>query len=155
HLAYAQGYHLLMELNPAADAKLVTCDLLLDPGRTLKGKVLGPDGEPLTGVKVCGLRSYGSHGLWENNPLEAPEFLATGLDKGKTRQLQFVHFEKKLAGSLVLKGDDEGPVTVKLAAAGTLSGRLVTPEGEPIKDGELTALRGPIGEPDAVEENPS
>jgi hypothetical protein len=79
----------------------------------------------------------------------------TGLEKGKTRLLQFVHFEKKLAGSLVVKGDDKGPVTVKLAAAGTLTGRLVTPEGEPVKDGQLMALRGPIGEPDAAEENPA
>jgi RNA polymerase sigma factor (sigma-70 family) len=155
HLVYAQGYNLLMELNPNADAKLVTCDMLLDPGRTLKGKVLGPDGEPLTGVKVCGLRTYGGHGQWEHNPLEAPEFVVTGLEKEKTRLLQFVHFEKKLAGSLVVKGDDKGPVTVKLAAAGTLTGRLVSPDGEPLKDGQLLALRGPIGEPDVVEENPS
>jgi len=155
HLLYAQGYNLLMELNPNADAKLVTCDLLLDPGRTLKGRVLGPDGGPLVGVKVCGLRTYGGHGQWEYNPLEAPEFVVTGLAKGKTRLLQFVHFEKKLAAFLVVKGDDKGPVTVKLSAAGTLTGRLVTPEGEPFKDGRLSALRGPIGEPDAVEENPA
>jgi RNA polymerase sigma factor (sigma-70 family) len=155
YLVYAQGFHQLIELNPKADDKLVTCDLLLDPGRTLKGKVLGPDGEPLAGAKVCGLRSYGSHGIWEYNPLQTSEFVVTGLAKGKTRLLQFVHFEKKLAGSLVLKGDDNGPVTVKLAAAGTVTGRLVTPEGEPIKDGELNALRGPIGEPSVVEENPA
>jgi RNA polymerase sigma factor (sigma-70 family) len=152
---FVQGYHRLVELSPAAAAKQVTCDLVLDPGRTLKGRVLGPDGKPLAGVRVSGLRSYNVHGYWEHEPLGTPEFLVTGLERGQPRLLQFAHADKKLAGALVVKGDDDGPVSVRLAASGTLTGRLVTPEGEPVADGQLVALGSPIDQPDEVKENPA
>jgi RNA polymerase sigma factor (sigma-70 family) len=155
HVLFAQGYHVLVELNPAADAKEVTCDMLVDPGRTLKGRVLGPDGKPLTGVRVCGMRSYNAHGHWEAEPLRTAEFVVTGLERGQARLLQLVHAEKKLAGSLVVKGEDDGPVTVRLVAAGTVTGRLVTPDGEPVTGGQLTALRSPIGQPDLAREDPT
>jgi RNA polymerase sigma factor (sigma-70 family) len=155
HMLFAQGYHLLVELNPADDAKEVTCDMLLDPGRTLKGRVLGPDGKPLGGVRVSGLRTYNGHGHWEYEPLRTAEFVVTGLDRGQVRLLQFIHSEKKLAGSLVVKGEEKGPVTVQLVAAGALTGRLVTPDGEPATGGQLVALSSPIDQPDPARENPT
>jgi RNA polymerase sigma factor (sigma-70 family) len=153
HLLFAEGYNRLVEVNPAADAKEVTCDLLLDPGRTVKGTVLGPDGKPLAGVRVSGLRAYGGYGQWEHKPLPTSDFLVTGLDREQTRLLQFTHAEKKLAGHFVVKGKDSGPVQVKLIAAGTLTGRLVTPDGVAVSEGRLASLRGPIDEPDRVKEN--
>jgi hypothetical protein len=153
HLLSAQSYHVLVELNPAADAKEVTCDLVVERGRTLTGKVLGPDGKPLAGVRVSGLSSFNDYRSWQNEPLPKPEFVVTALERGGTRLLRFNHPEKKLAGFHVVKGEDEGPVTVKLVAAGTLTGRLVTPDREPVKDGQLVALRGPFGQPEAAKEN--
>jgi RNA polymerase sigma factor (sigma-70 family) len=155
HLLFAQSYHVLMEINPAPDAKEVACDLLLDPGRTVKGEVRGPDGKPLAGVRVSGLRTYGGHGQWENEPLKTPAFTVTGLAAGEVRLLQFTHDGKKLAGSFVLKGDEKGPLTVELAAAATLVGRLVTPDGQPIADGNLTTLQHPLNEPDRMKADPT
>jgi RNA polymerase sigma factor (sigma-70 family) len=155
HMLFAQGFNRLVEIKPAVDAKEVTYELLLDPGRTVKGKVLGPDGKPLSGVRVSGLRIYGGHGQWEYNPLPTADFLVMGVDREQTRLLQFTHAEKKLAGHFVLKGDDKGPVEVKLVAAGTLTGRLVTPDGVPVSEGKLASLRGPIGEPDKAIESPT
>ena len=39
-----------------ADAKVesVVCDLRLDPGKTVRGTVLDPDGKPLAGVRILG-----------------------------------------------------------------------------------------------------
>jgi hypothetical protein len=51
----------------------------------------------------------------------------------------------------MLKGEEKGPVTVRLAASATLTGRLVTPDGQPISDGELNSLR----EPDRMKADPT
>jgi protocatechuate 3,4-dioxygenase beta subunit len=141
HLLHPNHFHRLVEVNPAADAREVTCDLLLDSGRTLTGTVQGPDGKPLAGVRVSGLRTYGGFGGWEN-PLQGSDFVVTGLAEGEGRLLQFLHPEKRLAGHLLLKGKEKGPLTVRLAAAATLAGRLVTPEGEPVADGALAIVGG-------------
>ncbi len=154
HLLFAQGYHILVEVNPAKDAKEVTYDLLLDPGRTVTGEVRGPDGKPLTGARVCGLRTYNGHGQWDS-PLKTSAFTVTGLAAGEERLLQFAHDGKKLAGSFVLKADEKGPVAVQLAPAAALTGRLVTPDGQPITDGHLMSLLHPISEPDRMKADPT
>src|SRR5262249_12874902 len=43
------------------------------------------------------------------------------------------HEGRKLIGSALLKGDEEGPVVVKLAPWGSVSGRIVDDEGRPRK----------------------
>ncbi len=149
HWLFAQGYHTLVEVNPAVDAKQMTCDLLLDPGRTLKGEILDPDGKPLAGVRVSGLRNYNGHGYWEHELLKTSTFTVTGLDPDHSRLLEFVHVKKNLAGSVVVKGDDKEPPVVKLVPAAALTGRLVTPDGKPVVDGEITALHKAIDQPDA------
>ncbi len=50
-----EPYHTVVEINPNEDARDVRCDIALDPGPTLGGTVLGPDGQPLVGVKAGGL----------------------------------------------------------------------------------------------------
>jgi RNA polymerase sigma factor (sigma-70 family) len=155
HLLFAQGYHTLEEVSPAVDAKQVTCDLVLDPGRTLKGEIHDPNGKSLAGVRVSGLRSYNGHGLWEHEPLKTSAFTVTGLDPEQPRLLEFAHIEKKLAGSVVVKGNDKGPLVIKLVPAGALTGRLVTPDGEPITDGEITALHKAIDQPERRKVDPT
>jgi hypothetical protein len=118
------------------------------------GEVLGPDGKPLAGARVSGLRTYGGLGQWEN-PLKTAAFTVIGLGPREVRLVEVVHDGKKLAGSLALKGDEKGPVKVKLAAWATLTGRLVTPDGRPVTDGELTALRQTYGELDGKESDPT
>jgi RNA polymerase sigma factor (sigma-70 family) len=155
HLLPADAYHTLVEVNPAVDAKEMTCNLVLDPGHTLQGNVHGPDGKPLAGVRVSGLRSYGGHGLWEHEPLKTSTFTVTGLDSEQPRLLEFACVEKKLAGSVVVKRNDKGPLAVKLVPAAVLTGRLVTPEGKPIADGELMALQGAIDQPQSRNADPT
>src|SRR5262249_45092511 len=56
--------------------------------------------------------------------------------------------DKKLAGSLVVKGDDKGPLTVKLGPAGVLTGRFVTSDGKPLADLPLMSVtHGPVADP--------
>src|SRR5262249_1844243 len=68
------------------------------------------------------------------------EFKAYGLGK-QPRRLLFLHPGKKLAGSLLVRGDEKGPLRVKLESAGTIKGRLVGPDGLPRPKVELTLSR--------------
>src|SRR5262249_4677918 len=127
----AEAYHTLVEVNPAEGAEAVTCEIVLDPGRTLTGTALDPDGKPLAGVRASGLARQGG---WER-PQRTGDFPRTGVDPGRPRLLEFAHKEKGLAGFLLVKGAEAQPLTVKLGPSGTLTGRLVTPDGKPVTDG--------------------
>jgi hypothetical protein len=141
YLCMATGYHAFVEVNPARDAGSVDCKVVLDPGRTATGTVLGPDGKPLAGARVSGVKSY-SYTYWEYDPLPSGEFTAVGLHPGRPRQLLFLHEGKNLAGSLVVRGDEKGPLSVKLQPAGTITGRLVDEAGRPRVGATLRFLRG-------------
>jgi hypothetical protein len=133
-----------VEINAPKDAGTVRCDVVLDPGRTLTGTVADADGRPLAGVRAAGLGKDDE----EYRPLEKPAFTVAALKPGEVRLLQFSHPEKRLAGSVVVRGDTKGPLTVKLGPAGTLTGRFVLPDGKPLADLELSAVvHDPIADP--------
>jgi hypothetical protein len=56
----------------------------------------------------------------------------------KPRTVIVLHPVKKLVRLLELKGDEEGPLTVKLEPAGTITGRLLDPDGKPMPRTSLT-----------------
>jgi RNA polymerase sigma factor (sigma-70 family) len=126
---YPGNFHTIIEVSPKPGDESIMCDVVLDPGRTLKGTVLGPDGKPLAGARVAGLRPLG---YWEAQPLKEAEFTLRGLSAGERRRLQMVHEGKKLAGWLEVRGDEKGPVRVRLEPWGSVRGRLVTPDGVPM-----------------------
>jgi hypothetical protein len=118
--------------------------VVLDPGRTLQGTVLGPGGKPLPGARLSGLKSMG---YWDHEPLMQAEFAISSRGPDETRLLQMIHEEKKLAGWLKVCADEKGPIRTRLEAWGTLTGRLVTPDGEPMTNVSIhTGSRG--GRPD-------
>lgn len=142
HLVHAAHFHALAEINPPRDAESFSCNLLVDPGQALTGKVLGPDGTPLTGARPFGLTSYGGEGSWAHDNLKTADFTVYGLTAAKPRRLMFVHEGLRLAGSRVVRGDEQGEVTVQLEPWGTVTGRLLTADGLARTDVELYFGRG-------------
>ena len=61
--------------------------------------------------------------------------------------LCFVHEEKKLAGSIVVRGDEKAPITVKLQPWAAVSGRLLDAVGKPISNATLWFTEIPIRKP--------
>lgn len=120
------NYHALADISSKSGDESITCDVQLVSGRSLKGKVLDPDGKPLNGVRVAGLKDMG---YWLNTDAE---FTVESLHPNKSRLLQFVHDDRKLSGFLVLRGDEKDPISVRLQLWGTLTGRLITHQGEPL-----------------------
>jgi hypothetical protein len=137
----ASDQHVLAEINPAPGMEELAIELQVDPGRTVTGSVVGPDGQPVRGgVEIRTLDVFqGPRSLIGNSPA----FTVAGLPTGRTR-LDFLHPGRRLAGSLALKGDETGSLTVKLSPWGTVAGRIVDEEGRPRTDVELFS---PLREP--------
>src|SRR5262249_7553552 len=123
--------HTLVGINPAENAESLTQDILLDPGTMPRGTIKGPDGKPLAGTKVLGLTAYGRWGNWTRAALKTADFTIYGLDTDEEREVVFIHAEKQLAVALKVRGDAKGPLDVRLQPWGTVSGRLIGPDGKP------------------------
>ncbi len=131
-LCQTWNFNTLVEITPKDGDESITRDLVVIPGRSLTGTVLGPDGKPLAGARFWG------------TTLASAEFTEWGInpDKPERRVLDFVHEGKKLAGFLVIKGDEKGPLQVRLQPWGAFTGRLVTPQGDPLTDVVVSCKAG-------------
>jgi RNA polymerase sigma factor (sigma-70 family) len=143
HGLFPYYYHAIVPIDPdekkPASRKV---EITLDPGRTTSGSVVGPDGKPVTGVIAFGLTAVPDPGA-QTFPrpdrfgpppperLKDSTFTAVGLNPKEPRHLVFIHPEKKLGKVVRVRGDEKGPLVVKLQPLGAVSGRVLTGEGEP------------------------
>ena len=132
HLCQPEQLHTVVEINPADRAETLTCDLALDPGKTLAGVVEGPDGKPLAGCVALNLCPHTMS--FSIVTLPTAEFSAIALEPDRPRPLFFRHDEKKLAAVVMASGDQTGPLRVRLEPAGIVTGRLVDDDG-PLRSG--------------------
>jgi RNA polymerase sigma factor (sigma-70 family) len=133
-------FHAMVRIHPSEQAPNSTnCDIALEPGRTVIGSVVGPDGKPLTGVLATGLTAVLPAARYQSRPfeqpacqkLEADTFTMYGLNPRQPRTLVLVHPEKGLAKVQTFRGDEACPLTVRLEPVGAVSGRIVDAEGHP------------------------
>jgi protocatechuate 3,4-dioxygenase beta subunit len=128
--AFRQADHnALVLLEPGEKEKTLAKDVVLEAPVELKGRVVGPDGQPLTGVTVLGLGRDR-----RRETLKGAEFIVRGLNpRAKGRHLVFRHQDKNL-GSFVKEStlDKPGPLTVELQPCGSVSGRIVDRDGKPV-----------------------
>jgi hypothetical protein len=109
----SSNYAAFATINPKLGDEPVKVDFVLDAGGIVKVRVVGPDGRPLSGALAAGLR----HDWYTDvgGPLSnTGEFTAIGLDPKHPRQLCFTHRAKKLAGSVIVRGDEKETVTAKM-----------------------------------------
>jgi RNA polymerase sigma factor (sigma-70 family) len=123
-------FNTLVGIDPDAKADSVACDVQLDPGKTVKGTILDPDGKPLAGARIRG--PFLS--LVELRDLPSAEFAIPAINPRKPEAYFFEHPKNHLAAAVILKGDEPAGFTVKLKPTATLTGRLVTEKGEPVRN---------------------
>jgi protocatechuate 3,4-dioxygenase beta subunit len=131
-------------LDLAEDAGTAKCDLFLDRGRTLTVKVQDADGRPLAGALVAGMTAS-----WPITfPLRDASCTVYALDPTEPRTVVIFHVERKLAGTLTVRGDEKEPLSVRLVPTGTLAGRLLDADGQPVAGVhvDLTAADGTVRE---------
>jgi hypothetical protein len=133
-LEFVSNEHALKLLDLNADAGTVTCDLFVDPGKTQKVNIQGPDGKPLSGTMVSGMTAAWPIAF----SLKEDSCTVYALDPARPRQVVFLHPERKLAGTLMVRGDEKEPSTVRLVPTGTVTGRLLDSDGQPLAEVEVS-----------------
>ena len=123
------NYHALVETNFAPDTETATLDLVADPGRKVKMSVVDPEGRPLGGTTVNG--AEGLLGASQGSDHASPEIEVKSLTPEEPRRVTVRHVGRKLVGSVVLKGDEPGPVTLELRPWAEIKGRIVDDDGMP------------------------
>jgi protocatechuate 3,4-dioxygenase beta subunit len=110
---------------PAED---MTCDLTVDPGRSLSLTVLAPDGKP------CAARALGIDPQPFDQTRDVPDGRGTirAFAEGERRRLFLQSTDDKFAGVIVLTGKETDAVKVQLQPTGVITGRLVDADGKPL-----------------------
>jgi hypothetical protein len=133
------NYHGIAEVNLDPKAESATFDLQLDPGRTVMVTAVEPRGRPIGGTVAKGVGDLFQSTLY---PQESPSFEIHALDPSRPRRVAITHDARKLVGTAFLKGDETGPITVRLQPWGSVLGRIVDEEGRPRKGLGLSSLGG-------------
>src|SRR5262249_26290111 len=119
------------------DPKSWTHDIVLDPGKTVKGRLAGPDGKPVAGALAFGLTAIMTTEPWMNDQpehitrLKGADFTAFGVNVREPRPVVFLHPEKNLGKLIVVRGNEKEPLEVRLEPLGTATGRLIDSKGKP------------------------
>jgi hypothetical protein len=138
------NYHVLVEVNFDPKAESATVDLQVDPGRTLTLNAIDPEGEPVGGTYVSGVTDLFSTSEYDQ---DSPTIEVHALAPSKPRRVTITHAGRKLVGSVYLKGDEIGPLTVRLQPWGTIAGRIVDDEGQPRGGLAMDDINGTFPEP--------
>lgn len=127
YLSYPRDYHAMIAIDLDALAGSSTRDLQLEPGRSIAITALGPDGKPIGAITV--------EGVGEVHPIPrrqaSPTVEVHALDPSSPRRVTIRQEDRRLIGSLYLKGDEVEPMEVRLVPWGSIIGRIVDEAGRP------------------------
>jgi hypothetical protein len=128
--SYLGNFHAIARVDPQADAGVVKRDLIVDPGQSLACKLIDPAGRPITGVRARGLTPVS---YWTQRPLGGAECNLLALHAKKPRWLVVLHLERQLGASVEVSAGEKEPFSIRLGPTGTVTGRLLDPQGQPWK----------------------
>jgi protocatechuate 3,4-dioxygenase beta subunit len=120
------------------DGTPISCDLALDPGKTLTVNLEDAEGKPLAGSVAAGVSAQ----IIRTVPIRGATCRIYALDPANPRQVAFLHAERKLAALVTLRGDEQEPLTVRLAPTSVLTGRVLDVDGQPVADAEVYTRYG-------------
>jgi hypothetical protein len=125
-LRWMNGYALVHPKDKDEAANVV---IRFDPGRTIRGKIVGPDGRPLAGVEAAGIQATNAH---EPTTFRTDSFTVYALDPSRPRTVYFRHAAKNLVGTITLRGDETEAPVVKMQPGATVVGRVLDATGKPV-----------------------
>ncbi len=135
----------MKEINPPEGAEVVHLDLELDPGASVRVRVVDREGKPLPGSGV--IRRMSTSNL---ETMPEADFDVLALGPGEKRSLLLRHDGRKLGKAVQIHpGDDKaGPVRVTLEPHATIVGRVVDADGNPVAGATVRGFMLPFGRND-------
>ncbi len=124
----------------------------LRPGRTVKGRVVGPDGQAVADARIIATLHFNYfHIAWRGDlgpRARDGRFELHGLDPDRPVRVAFLDPDHQWGTSIELSGKQAGEdITVRLQPCGRATARLVDPDGKPIAKGfpqvEIVGNPGP------------
>ncbi len=143
NLTAPKAFNAVAEIDVPANAQSIERDLKVSRGINLKVNVQDPQGQPLKGVMATGLcRSHRSA-----TPQQAKRrWNSKHCVLAKLRRVMLLHRDRHLGQILELTAPEKGGApearTVTLEPCGTVTGRIVNGEKEPVAGVQLTAFAG-------------
>jgi RNA polymerase sigma factor (sigma-70 family) len=127
-MAPLQGHCKVLEIKPGVAE--VKQDIVLERQRVLAVvNIQDAEGRPLSGVWGV----TGGDKFWiPYDLMESDSCSVYGKPSDKPQLVVFYHPDKKLAGTMTLKGNEKRPIVVKLGPAGRIKGRLLDDVGKPL-----------------------
>ncbi len=137
-VSYAHG---IIDLDLAADAGSAETDVPLREGVPIAGKVVGPDGRPVSAAVLVSARHV--HPLNPATARPVPsvggDFVLPGCEAGRTYRVLFLDAERRLGAIADLTaGSREGPTVVRLQPCGQATVRFVDADGRPQSNWTVT-----------------
>ena len=114
-------------------------NLVVVKGLVRKGKVVGPDKQPITDFRYLSRKA--KFGGWDKSSSDA--FSLECYEPDSHREVYFVSRAKNLTGRVIATGPADEPLVVELKEGGTVTGRLVDEDGEPLSRRQLTSWKAP------------
>jgi RNA polymerase sigma factor (sigma-70 family) len=137
------NWNLIIQVNPTKSATAFHRDIVLDAGEAIPGRLVAPDGRPLSDVQVVGETLNNTWWVPHRNA----EFQLKGYDGKGPRQLLFRASEGSLVGQYRLEGPAPKKILVKLEPAVRVRGRLIEREADlPAERCQIYCEKSTIGE---------
>nr|WRX36692.1 hypothetical protein [uncultured bacterium] len=123
-------YEAIVLVNPARDSEPLnlTATIIRDQPRTIS--LVDAAGNPVADAVARLHERRGTSAVSET--ISGASFKLDGLNVDKDQWITFLHPERKLATVVAIRGDSNAGVTVKLQPWGTVKGRFVDENGEPV-----------------------
>jgi len=131
------SYNALVLIEPGEEERVIASDVALESPHELKGRVVGPDDQPLTGTTVYGLERLGV------KTLKGSDFTVRGVNPKGKRSLVFYDKERDLGYYLRLAPKSAERLTVKLERCGSVSGRILDEDGQPVAGAAVHVMGHP------------
>jgi hypothetical protein len=124
-------YAAIVLVNPAKDSGPLELSATVVRDWPRQVVLLDPDGKPVVGAVGHLYQERGTSTVVRR--LRAASFPLYGLHPNRVQRFIFVKADRKLVGFLKARGDGEEPHTVRMQAWGSVTGRFVGPDGNPVK----------------------
>ncbi|MFO0807835.1 MAG: sigma-70 family RNA polymerase sigma factor [Gemmataceae bacterium] len=121
--------------------KVVTQDLVMEPARAAAIRIQDAAGNPLVGAYAAPATPHRSdEDMDVAGPSRTDVCSVYEVSPAKPRLVTIVEPKRKLAGKLLVRGDEAEPPVVRLQPTATVTGRLRHPDGKPVLGQQVRAM---------------